>query len=233
MSRALSVLLLATALAGCPKGRTYVVRAYDPAGGKVLGSSVALGAPVTGASATWACPGDALPAEVAKNRAFKPQRDGSLVAAFYEDVAMDCAIELAVPGAGPVRVPVSEVCTEAHGAWCAGLEASVLVARSTGAGLAVVASAIPLDAPRPAGGEITTVLSVVVQADGQILVDGAKVDDAGLSAAATKATAAHPELRAVIKADRAVPHGTVVHVLDLLKQAGVGRIAFGVSPTAR
>ena len=38
------------------------------------------------------------------------------------------------------------------------------------------------------------------------------------------------ELRAVIKADSAVPHGRVIHVLDLLKQAQIQKIAFGVSP---
>ena len=40
----------------------------------------------------------------------------------------------------------------------------------------------------------------------------------------------HPDLRAVIKADSAVTHGRVIHVLDLLKQAHVTKIAFGVAP---
>ena len=43
---------------------------------------------------------------------------------------------------------------------------------------------------------------------------------------------AHPDLRAVIKADAAVTHGRVIHVLDLLKQAHVNKIAFGVTPSA-
>jgi biopolymer transport protein ExbD len=42
----------------------------------------------------------------------------------------------------------------------------------------------------------------------------------------------HPDLRAVIKADSAVTHGRVIHVLDLLKQAHVNKIAFGVTPIA-
>lgn len=234
MKRA-ALLLALLGLAGCPKGRTYVIRAYDGAGGKSVGTAIALGAPIAGVTASWSCPGEALPPDVAKNRAWKPQRDGSLVASFYEDVAAACSIVLAIPGAAEQHIPVGEVCAERHGEWCAGLDASVLVAttRSPGAGLAVVASAIPLDAPRPArGGDIETVLSVVLQADGETRVDGKKVDDAGLLAAATKAKSANPELRAVIKADRAVQHGSVIHVLDLLKQAGVGRIAFGVAPVA-
>ena len=34
----------------------------------------------------------------------------------------------------------------------------------------------------------------------------------------------------MIHADVAVQHGRVIHVLDLLKQAEITRIAFGVSP---
>ena len=37
----------------------------------------------------------------------------------------------------------------------------------------------------------------------------------------------------MIRADKKVEHGRVIHVLDLLKQAGVAKIAFAVAPTAR
>jgi biopolymer transport protein ExbD len=36
----------------------------------------------------------------------------------------------------------------------------------------------------------------------------------------------------VIKADGTVQHQRVIHVLDLLKQAGIAKIAFGVTPIA-
>ena len=32
-------------------------------------------------------------------------------------------------------------------------------------------------------------------------------------------------------ADESVPHGKVVRVMDLIKQGGIGKIAFGVTPT--
>jgi biopolymer transport protein ExbD len=38
-----------------------------------------------------------------------------------------------------------------------------------------------------------------------------------------------PDLRAVIRADASVTHGRVIRVLDLLKQAGISKIAFGVA----
>jgi biopolymer transport protein ExbD len=37
----------------------------------------------------------------------------------------------------------------------------------------------------------------------------------------------------VVKADAAVSHGRVMHVLDLIKQAGISTVAFGVEPTPK
>lgn len=98
----------------------------------------------------------------------------------------------------------------------------------------IVSKSVPLDLPKAASGsDIQTVFSIVLAADGTTQVDSKPVtnDDAilGMSKGARDK---NPELRAVIKADTTVPHGRVIHVLDLLKQAGVAKIAFGVSPVA-
>ncbi len=98
----------------------------------------------------------------------------------------------------------------------------------------IVSKSVPLDLPKAAtGSDIQTVFSVVLAEDGTTQVDSKTVpgDDAilGLAKAAHEKNA---ELRAVIKADTKVPHGRVIHVLDLLKQAQVSKIAFGVQPTA-
>lgn len=95
-------------------------------------------------------------------------------------------------------------------------------------------SAIPLELPKAAvGSDVQTVFSIELATNGAIVVDGnrlAKDDD--LFPLAKSARSKNPELRAVIKADSAVTHGRVIHVLDLLKQANVAKIAFGVAPTA-
>jgi biopolymer transport protein ExbD len=96
----------------------------------------------------------------------------------------------------------------------------------------ILSQSIPLDLPKAAKGTDTPVVfSVVLAADGRTQVDSKFVpaDDAilGLAHEAVKKNA---DIRAVIKADSAVPHGRVIHVLDLLKQAGVNKIAFGVTP---
>lgn len=97
----------------------------------------------------------------------------------------------------------------------------------------VLNQTLPLDLPKAATGtsDVQTIFSILLSADGRTVVDSNQIasDEAILPLART-AQASHPELRAVIKADSAVTHGRVIHVLDLLKQAHVGKIAFGVTP---
>lgn len=98
----------------------------------------------------------------------------------------------------------------------------------------IVSKSVPLDLPKAASGsDIQTVFSISLAADGTTQVDSRSVaNDDAIFPLAKSARDKNPELRAVIKADSAVPHGRVIHVLDLLKQAQVGKIAFGVQPTA-
>jgi len=99
----------------------------------------------------------------------------------------------------------------------------------------VLNQTVPLDLPKAATGtsDVQVVFSIILAADGRTMVDGKPVaNDDGILPLARDAQAAHPELRAVIKADAAVTHGRVIHVLDLLKQAHVSKIAFGVTPVA-
>lgn len=99
----------------------------------------------------------------------------------------------------------------------------------------VLNQTVPLDLPKAATGtsDIQVVFSIILAADGRAMVDGKQIasDDAILQLA-RDALAQHPDLRAVIKADSAVTHGRVIHVLDLLKQGHVNKIAFGVTPVA-
>src|SRR5258707_14411616 len=99
----------------------------------------------------------------------------------------------------------------------------------------VMNQTVPLDLPKAATGtsDVQVVFSIVLVADGRTLVDGKLIaNDDGILPLARDAQSQHPELRAVIKADSAVTHGRVIHVLDLLKQAHVSKIAFGVTPAA-
>ena len=96
----------------------------------------------------------------------------------------------------------------------------------------IVSNSVPLDLPKAASGtDVQTVFSVVLAADGAAQVDSKTIaNDDALMPLAREAHGKNADLRAVIKADSAVPHGRVIHVLDLLKQAQISKIAFGVSP---
>lgn len=97
---------------------------------------------------------------------------------------------------------------------------------------AIVSQALPMDLPKAASGsEQQDVFSVSLGAAGETAVNQQRVpSEDAILAMAREAHAKNAEVRAVIKADAQVPHGRVVRVMDLLKQAGIAKVAFGVSP---
>jgi len=99
----------------------------------------------------------------------------------------------------------------------------------------IVSQAVPLDLPKAAtGSDVQTIFSIeLYPKDDEIVVDSKRIpNDNALLPLAREGHAKNSDLRAVIKADSSVRHGRVMHVLDLLKQAGIAKIAFGVQPIA-
>src|SRR5208283_4711488 len=95
--------------------------------------------------------------------------------------------------------------------------------------------ALPLELPKASSGEATQVIfSIGLLPDGRTMVNGQLVesDDAILPLVRTE-HAAHPDLNVVIQADGHVYHQRVIHVMDLLSQADISHIAFGVVPQAK
>jgi biopolymer transport protein ExbD len=97
----------------------------------------------------------------------------------------------------------------------------------------IVSQGMPMDLPKAASGDsIQTVFSVELTADGKTVVDSQPIgNDEAIPPLAKVAKAKNKDLRAVIRADRKVEHGRVIHVLDLLNKVGIAKIAFAVSPT--
>jgi biopolymer transport protein ExbD len=95
----------------------------------------------------------------------------------------------------------------------------------------IVSQGMPMDLPKAASGEVLqTVFSVELLADGRTRIDSEFVpNDEEVGKKGKVALAKNRDLRAVIRADRKVEHGRVIHVLDLLKKAGIAKIAFAVS----
>jgi biopolymer transport protein TolR len=95
--------------------------------------------------------------------------------------------------------------------------------------LVVRRAAMTLDLPKATtGAEVQEIFSVAILADGSLRLDGQVIGELSLRERAAAALAANKDLRAVIQAEGAVPHRTVMHVLDLLRQAGVAKVGFGV-----
>jgi len=96
----------------------------------------------------------------------------------------------------------------------------------------IVSQSLPMELPKAANGQdVQLVFGLELHASGEAFVDGKRLaSDDQILPLAREALAKNPELRAVIRADTSVQHGRVIRALDLLKQGGVSRIAFGVSP---
>ncbi len=93
----------------------------------------------------------------------------------------------------------------------------------------ILTPAVPLDLPRASQSEqVQVVFSLIVPLSGPTLVNGMKADgDAAVLRLAEEAVGRDHEVRAVINADGGVPHRRVIHMLDLLRRAGVVHVAFG------
>jgi biopolymer transport protein ExbD len=101
--------------------------------------------------------------------------------------------------------------------------------------LIVAPQSIALDLPKADTGQSTQeVFGLELLPDGSRQVNGTRVEeDEKLVALAHAALHRNRELRTVIRADGGVPHRSVIHALDLLRKAGIVRIAFGVVPEPR
>lgn len=94
----------------------------------------------------------------------------------------------------------------------------------------VVSRAIPMELPRSATGEVsTTTLAISVDASGKLFLDATHVTEEELRDSVRRRRERGPA-RAMIAADGATVHRSVVRVLDLLRQEGIHQFAINVQP---
>ena len=95
----------------------------------------------------------------------------------------------------------------------------------------IVSQSVPMDLPKASSGqEVQMIFAVQLLKNGEVFVDQKKLPgDEAILGLAREARSKNEDLRAVIQADQAVTHGRVITVLDMLKTAGVSKIAFGVT----
>lgn len=94
----------------------------------------------------------------------------------------------------------------------------------------IMKPSINVNLPKAASGEATkpSKLNITIGSDGQLVLDGKTVQDSEVQALAQAEIKANPETQAIIAADKDVPHGRVVSVLDLVKSAGVKKFAISI-----
>lgn len=93
-----------------------------------------------------------------------------------------------------------------------------------------VSKSLPLQLPKASSGESSdrAPLAISVDRAGTLFLDGKPIDKLQLRAYVRQHAA--KETRAVIAADGAVPHRSVVGVIDLLRTEGVTQLAINVAP---
>lgn len=94
----------------------------------------------------------------------------------------------------------------------------------------IVKSSIKVQLPEAATGEATDSksLGLALTTDGQLLLDGNPTDSEGVRAAIREARAGSAEVVCLVAADKAVAHGRLVWLIDLIRSEGVGKFAINI-----
>ncbi len=94
----------------------------------------------------------------------------------------------------------------------------------------IMKPSINVNLPKAASGEATvsSKLNITIAPDGSLNLDGKNVEDTEVQARAIEEFKKNPDVQAIISADKDVPHGRVVSVLDIVKGAGVKKFAISI-----
>jgi biopolymer transport protein ExbD len=97
----------------------------------------------------------------------------------------------------------------------------------------IVSQGMPMEVPKATKttDELPKLFSVNMTADGKTTVNEQDVpNEKAFFKKAVEAKKEKDDIRAVIRAEKKVHHGRVIRALDLLKQAGIGKVAFAPPP---
>jgi biopolymer transport protein ExbD len=94
----------------------------------------------------------------------------------------------------------------------------------------IMKPSINVNLPKASSGDKTESkqFNIAIAANGKILLNGTASDVAALKTAAELEIKKNPDIQAVIQADKDVPHGQVVSVMDAIKQGGIKKFAISV-----
>jgi biopolymer transport protein ExbD len=95
----------------------------------------------------------------------------------------------------------------------------------------IVRASLKVELPRAASGgsRVQTTLNLVAGKNGELTVNGEPMSSTeAASVVVAREAKANPKLQAVIAADKSVPYGRVVELIDLVKKNGVSAFALDV-----
>ena len=92
--------------------------------------------------------------------------------------------------------------------------------------------AIQVDLPKAATGEGTepTMLALTLTEDGNIYLNGEPTTRPALIEYLPEVAKSDDQAQALIAADKSVPHGKVIEMIDLVRQMGIYRFALNIDP---
>ena len=100
----------------------------------------------------------------------------------------------------------------------------------------LMSSALRLDLPRAEGAQPSDApqsIELAIDAQGQLFVAGAPVDETTLRARVADAARLNPGTEVQLRADRSVPYGRVAALIGLVQQGGLSRIGFVAEAPSR
>ena len=101
------------------------------------------------------------------------------------------------------------------------------------ASIYIVKDAIEVDLPKAAsaGEALETTLSIVIDREGRLYLNGRPTPDDVIAQACSQASSKDANAQAIIAADQNVKHGDVIRVIDLIRTNGLTRFAINVKAT--
>jgi len=94
----------------------------------------------------------------------------------------------------------------------------------------IVSQSLKVELPKTATSDdsVTSVAAVTITREKKLYFNQEPIDEAALSAKLKAAQAGGTDVNLVVSADEAVPHGMVVHVIDVAKVLGITKFAINV-----
>ena len=94
----------------------------------------------------------------------------------------------------------------------------------------IMKPSININLPKAASGSDTTPsqLTITIDSDGETFLNGKATEDVEIGNYAVKAVTEKPDIQAIISADKDIPHGRVVSVIDIVKTAGIKKFAITI-----